>query len=89
MISEDIIKIVAEEILLHEQFMTLSEILQLIDLNAFKNFVKEKNYNIANVDELAQAIVYWGKTVGKDFSKFKFPDLRKIAEYMQALVFAE
>ena len=86
---EDVIKIVNEEVFLHEQFMTLSEILNLIDLNTFKNFVKEKHYNIANPDEIVKAIINWGKLYGRDFTKFEVRDLRKIAEYMQALVFAE
>lgn len=85
----EVIKIINEEIQLQEQLATLSDILKMIDLSAFKNFVKEKNYNITNPDSIAQAIISWGKTVGKDFNKFKFFDLKKIAEYMESLVFTE
>jgi len=89
--QEKIRQIITEEVMSflgEQQFRTLSELLQMIDIPDFKNFIKNIGYDINNVDELTKGIVYWGKGHGIDFTQYNLRDLRKIAEYMQALVFA-
>jgi len=65
---------------------SLSDILQDIDLNKFKLFIKNKEYITSNPNHILSAIILWGNENNKDFNKYNTKDLKKIAEYLQDLI---
>jgi len=84
-------KLVRESLIedsLNERFATLSDILSKINLDSFKSFIKDQQYNIAQLGDIVLAMINWGKSHNKDFEQYEQRDLEKVAEYMQDLVFS-